>query len=181
MPCKPAVWSLEQEQRLEEAILVGSYSFSIRSAWSLLALWKEDVVTGQGPSNTDALYWWCSSVTDLCHNQVTAVFSVPVRSFALTHEDIQVCNGPEKKCKKYASWYQEDVKSFFFLWRFLIELNMHQLSFVFRVMDILVLKVLFLSLTSETSSLHRSLVLYSYFSTLISHHTWTPPLQKVSS
>lgn len=42
------VCSPEQEQRLEETILVGCHSVSIPSAWSLV-LWKEDVVTGQGP------------------------------------------------------------------------------------------------------------------------------------
>lgn len=39
-PAEPAVWSLEQEQRLEESILVGGYSFSMLSAWSLLAFGK---------------------------------------------------------------------------------------------------------------------------------------------
>lgn len=97
---KPSVWSLEQEQRLEEAILVCSCPFPSYQHEAFLCFGKRMWLQVKAPATQTPFDGWCLSVKDLCHNEVTSKFCVPSCSFAVTHGGIQACGGPEMRCKR---------------------------------------------------------------------------------
>lgn len=94
--CKPSVWTLEQEQRLETAILVCHCSFSILSAEACLCFGKRMWLQVKAPATQMYFGGWRLSVADLCHSSVTAKFCVLSCSFILTHGGIQGCGAPER-------------------------------------------------------------------------------------
>lgn len=74
----------------------GSYSFSILSAWGLSseALWKEDVVTGQGPRHRCSRLTEFLSVTHLCHNfSHSAVLCGPLQFRGDSRNTFWLCSG----------------------------------------------------------------------------------------
>lgn len=77
-PFSCSLKSPEQEQRFWRGYFSGSYSVSIWSAWGLLlkALWKEDVVTGQGPATQMQQTGSGLSVIHLWHNLLRVGFCV---------------------------------------------------------------------------------------------------------